>query len=95
MQIFQLSHQELHNLTETAPETWADSCHYDEKSDVFSFAVILWRLFGSKLQGKKARKLTVTEEEEEADEELDFLKVKGRLGPVSQQREIIRKVRLQ
>lgn len=39
------------NIIETAPETWGDcynireSTFYDEKSDVFSYAIILWRLF--------------------------------------------------
>lgn len=41
----------LGNIEETAPETWGDSfilrstVFYDEKSDVFSFSMILWRLF--------------------------------------------------
>ena len=91
--MFQFSKQELHNITETAPETWVDSCFYNEKSDVFSFAVILWRLFGDKLQYKRARQLAVTKEEE--DEQFDFLKIEGRFGPQPQQREIIRKVNLQ
>lgn len=34
---------------ESAPETWGDSfsstVSYDEKADVFSFSMILWRLF--------------------------------------------------
>lgn len=36
---------------ETAPETWEGGV-YDEKSDVFSYAIILWRLFGSIAQNK-------------------------------------------
>lgn len=41
----------LGNYDETAPETWGDFYNlrcavlYDEKSDIFSFAMILWRLF--------------------------------------------------
>lgn len=41
----------LRNFCETAPETWGDyynlceSTSYDEKADVFSFGIILWRLF--------------------------------------------------
>ena len=41
----------LNNFNETAPETWGDfynlkgSTSYDEKSDIFSFSIILWRLF--------------------------------------------------
>lgn len=40
----------LNNFVETAPETWGDMhnlCNtavYDEKADIFSFAIILWRL---------------------------------------------------
>eukprot|EP00026_Physarum_polycephalum_P000536 Phypoly_transcript_00537.p1 GENE.Phypoly_transcript_00537~~Phypoly_transcript_00537.p1 ORF type:complete len:1451 (+),score=177.67 Phypoly_transcript_00537:50-4354(+) len=46
--------QILGNLVETAPETWGDEgltkgAMYDERSDVFSYAIILWRLFGSNL----------------------------------------------
>ena len=43
----------LNNFCETAPETWGDlynlcgSASYDEKADVFSYAIILWRLFYS------------------------------------------------
>jgi hypothetical protein len=42
----------LGNLIETAPETWGDEgtvkgAMYDEWSDVFSFIIILWRLFGA------------------------------------------------
>jgi hypothetical protein len=42
----------LGNLIETAPETWGDEgavkgAMYDERYDVFSFAMILWRLFGA------------------------------------------------
>jgi hypothetical protein len=40
-------HQTLFNITETAPETWGEG-FYDEKSDIFSFAIVLWRLFGTK-----------------------------------------------
>jgi hypothetical protein len=43
------SKQPLLNLIETAPETWGES-FYTENSDVFSFAIILWNLFGAKLQ---------------------------------------------
>lgn len=41
----------LANYEETAPETWGDiynlrNCvSYDERSDIFSFGSILWRLF--------------------------------------------------
>lgn len=36
---------------ETAPETWGDegitrNVMYDERSDVFSYAILLWFLFG-------------------------------------------------
>lgn len=40
----------LGNIEETAPETWGDlynirrAVSYDEKSDTFSFAIIVWRL---------------------------------------------------
>lgn len=43
--------QILANTEETAPETWGDyyslrnTVRYDEKSDIFSYAIILWRLF--------------------------------------------------
>jgi hypothetical protein len=51
LQIFPFSNQILGNLIETAPETWGDEGHtkgamYDERSDVFSYAIILWRIFG-------------------------------------------------
>lgn len=45
----------LGNFEETAPETWGDyfnlrnAVSYDEKSDIFSFAIILWRLFVGQL----------------------------------------------
>jgi hypothetical protein len=45
-----LSHKKFSNFVETAPETWGDNPGYDERVDVYSFGVILWRLFGSKLQ---------------------------------------------
>ena len=39
------------NCSETAPESWGDdtiiksATAYDEKADIFSFAIVLWRLF--------------------------------------------------
>jgi hypothetical protein len=83
MQVFPFSQRTLHNFIETAPETWGDTSFYDEKSDVFSFAVILWRLFGSKSHYEQ----TVQE-----DEEYTFLQVNGRFAPPPKQREIIIKV---
>jgi hypothetical protein len=77
---------------------------YDEKSDIFSFAVILWRLFGSRAQyepqhangvaenGKKTDKGAPSSLNDEDDEEFDFLKVDGKHVPPPKQRELIRKV---
>lgn len=75
MQVFPFSRQVLQNITETAPETWTGS-HYDEKSDIFSFAIILWRLFGSAGQ----------------ETEYHFLQQDGRFLPPPKQRELIQKV---
>eukprot|EP00026_Physarum_polycephalum_P002251 Phypoly_transcript_02256.p1 GENE.Phypoly_transcript_02256~~Phypoly_transcript_02256.p1 ORF type:complete len:947 (+),score=114.19 Phypoly_transcript_02256:323-2842(+) len=49
-QVFPFSVKVLGNIAETAPETWGDEgmtkgATYDERSDVFSFAILLWRLF--------------------------------------------------
>lgn len=49
--MFPFSQLALYNIMETAPETWEGGV-YDEKSDVFSYAIILWRLFGSIIQNK-------------------------------------------
>jgi hypothetical protein len=41
----------LFNFAETAPETWGETAikaaNYTEKADIFSYAIILWRLFGN------------------------------------------------
>lgn len=84
--VFPVLQHRLYSITETAPETWGDVCFYDEKSDVFSFAVVLWRLFGSKLRYMQ----TYTQEDE--DDEFSFLKYNGKFGTHLKQREIIRNV---
>ena len=42
--------KKLFNFAETAPETWGERsikvASYTEKADIFSYAIILWRLFG-------------------------------------------------
>ena len=81
---------------------------YDEKSDVFSFAVIMWRLFGSKQQNKdegdsqpqpQQHVQNGTNDAQEAkeqrafhEEESAFLKVNNKVPPPPAQREIIRMV---
>ena len=49
----------LGNVEETAPETWGDGSNlkqattYNEKADIFSFGIIMWRLFvGSRSHDK-------------------------------------------
>ena len=83
--MFPFGQQELHNITETAPETWGDVGFYDERSDIFSFAVILWRLFGSS---------TLYTENYNASESEDyaFVMENGRMFPPPRIREVIRKV---
>jgi hypothetical protein len=99
--VFSFSQQTLHNIFETAPETW-DGGPYDEKSDVFSFAVILWQLFGTKAQNEidsteyqdSGDPTTVDLNTSEDEGEYEYLKENGRYVPPPQQREIIRKVPL-
>jgi hypothetical protein len=99
--VFTFSQQNLHNIVETAPETW-NGGHYDEKSDVFSFAVILWRLFGAKAQNEidstkpqdSGDNAAVDLKTSEDEREYEYLKENGRYVPPPQQREIIRKVLL-
>ncbi len=81
--MFPFSSLTLHNITETAPETW-EGGYYDEKSDVFSFSVILWRLFSS----EDNHGLSTLEDPYE------FLKENGKPMPPPKQREVIRKVPL-
>jgi hypothetical protein len=61
----------LVNVFDTAPETWGDS-HYDEKSDVFSFAIIIYDLFGSSEN--------YIHNKEENDDKEYFIK-NGRIAP--------------
>jgi hypothetical protein len=103
MQVFPFSQQSLHNITETAPETW-DGGFYDEMSDVFSFAIILWRLFGSKKQNKgyqeekrETKRAEPTDHEstkgeDDGGDEYAFLQENGKFLPPPRQREAIRKV---
>ncbi len=74
-QLFPHAVKPLESITETAPETW-DGGNYDEKSDVYSFSIILWRLFGS----------------DPTRDHFEFLKENGRLGPGLRQQQLIRKV---
>jgi hypothetical protein len=77
---------------ETAPETW-EGDPYDEKSDVFSYAIILWRLFGTKAQNGAL--IASPNDEDDIDEsEHEYLKENGKYLPPPKQREIIRKVPL-
>lgn len=89
LQVFPFSQQTLHNITETAPETWDANGFYDEKSDLFSFAVILWRVFGSKSQYTERKD---DSPDDDGDDEYAFLRENGRPLPPPRQREIIKKV---
>ena len=98
-QVFPYSQQTLHNIVETAPETWEGGM-YDEKSDVFSFSIILWRLFGSRAQyeptgvveGARGEAKNNKQMNDENDEEFDYLKVDRKHVPPPKQRDMIRKV---
>ena len=79
--MYEKSKKVLHNFSETAPETW-DGGIYDEKSDVFSFAVIMWRLFASSQQC----------DNENNTDDYAFLKKDGKWLPTPVQREVIGKV---
>ena len=81
---------------ETAPETW-EGGHYDERSDLFSFGVILWRLFGTNAQNQPPNPLgggpVLVSAVDDIDEiEIEYLRQNGRDVPPPQQREAIRKV---
>eukprot|EP00026_Physarum_polycephalum_P000182 Phypoly_transcript_00182.p1 GENE.Phypoly_transcript_00182~~Phypoly_transcript_00182.p1 ORF type:complete len:2033 (+),score=208.26 Phypoly_transcript_00182:30-6101(+) len=89
-QLFPFSQQTLHNIMETAPETWEGNS-YDEKSDVFSFAIILWRLFGSKAQNGALVESQVQGEDEIDESEHEYLKKHGKFFPPPKQRDVIRK----
>lgn len=82
--MFPYSNKTLYNLLETAPETW-DGGNYDEKADVFSFSIILWRLFGSSSQYCASH--------EDLDREFWYLQKNGKFIPPPKQREVIRKVK--
>jgi hypothetical protein len=97
IQVFPFSQQTLHNIMETAPETW-EGGNYDEQSDVFSFAIILWRLFGSKAQNEtnnqpESESPDTTMPGDDIDKtECAYLKEGGRFFPPPKQRSEIRKV---
>lgn len=90
--MFPFSQQTLHNTLETAPETWEGGL-YDEKSDVFSFAMILWRLFATKFQNEDNYVPQGDGDAEDIDEtDFEYLKENGRFFPPPKQREAIRQV---
>ena len=106
--MFAFAQLPLHNINETAPETW-DGGLYNEKSDVFSFGMMLWRLFGSARQNRKTSILdplpaprpplyrqdpfaAIPPMNDEEEVEFDHLKVNGRSVHPVNQRAIIRKV---
>jgi hypothetical protein len=49
-QMYPFASRHLCNFAETAPETWGETAlktaFYTEKSDIFSYAIILWVIFG-------------------------------------------------
>eukprot|EP00026_Physarum_polycephalum_P002635 Phypoly_transcript_02643.p1 GENE.Phypoly_transcript_02643~~Phypoly_transcript_02643.p1 ORF type:complete len:891 (+),score=95.14 Phypoly_transcript_02643:341-2674(+) len=57
-QVFHSAHP---HITETAPETWGDTGSYDQRSDVFSFSIILWHLFGASNLYKTAKNFPESE----------------------------------
>ena len=59
---------------------------------MFSFAVILWRLFGSRSQYKQAEEIDAKHFMNEVGGDYDFLKELGKIAPPARQRDIIRKV---
>lgn len=103
MQVFPYSQQPLLCFTETAPETWGDVRYYDEKSDIFSFAVILWRLFGAISNYKDTngtqsertfnfKSFEILNRYTELKEDYGLVMKNGKLIHEAQQRKIIREV---
>lgn len=95
VKVFPFSQHTLHNILETAPETWEGES-YDEKSDVFSFAMILWRLFATKFQNEDSC-LPQGDDPDDNVEDIDdseyaYLQENGKFFPPPKQRETIRNV---